>query len=170
MARKGLKLVLISRSLEKLKRVADEIGKVILAKVYISLVLTRFLCGILTGSEFGVEVRVIDVDFTGGVEIYDKIRKQTEGLNVGVLVNNVGISYNHPEYFVDCCTEDPQFLRSIVSANIHSVTHMTALFLPAMVKRGKGVIINLSSTAGVIPSPLLSVYSATKVSGTKESN
>lgn len=37
MARKGLKLVLISRSLEKLKRVADEIGKVILAEVRISL-------------------------------------------------------------------------------------------------------------------------------------
>lgn len=37
MARKGLKLVLISRSLEKLKRVAEEIGKVILSKVPISL-------------------------------------------------------------------------------------------------------------------------------------
>lgn len=47
MARKGLKLVLISRSLEKLKRVADEIGKVILAKVYISLALTRFFVAYL---------------------------------------------------------------------------------------------------------------------------
>ncbi|KAL7744708.1 hypothetical protein ACLKA6_017202 [Drosophila palustris] len=139
LARKGLKLVLISRSLDKLKTVAKEIG-----------------------DEFGVEVRVIDVDFTGGPEIYEKIRGQTAGLDVGVLVNNVGISYDHPEYFLDCCQADPMFLRKIVSTNIHSVTHMTALFMPGMVAKRKGVIINISSTAGVIPNPLLSVYSATK--------
>jgi len=112
-----------------------------------------------------VEVRVIDVDFTGGDEIYDKIREKTTGLNVGVLVNNVGISYGHPEYFLDCYKADPPFLRNIVAANIHSVTHMTALFLPGMISQRRGVIINVSSTAGVIPNPLLSVYSSTKVSG-----
>uniref|UniRef100_A0A1A9VBK6 Uncharacterized protein n=1 Tax=Glossina austeni TaxID=7395 RepID=A0A1A9VBK6_GLOAU len=53
-------------------------------------------------------------------------------------------------------------MRDIVAANVHSVTHMSALILPQMIERKKGVIINVSSTAAVMPQPLLSIYSATK--------
>lgn len=44
-----------------------------------------------------------------------------------------------------------------------SVTRMTGLVLPGMVKREKGVIINVGSGSSVIPSPLLAVYAASKV-------
>jgi short-subunit dehydrogenase len=40
---------------------------------------------------------------------------------------------------------------------------MTHVLLPDMVKRGKGIVVNISSAAGDAPTPLLSVYSATKV-------
>ncbi|XP_073829574.1 hydroxysteroid 17-beta dehydrogenase 12 spidey [Musca autumnalis] len=139
LAKKGLNIVLISRTPSKLEAVAKEISEA-----------------------YSVETKIIDVNFTGGPEIYDKIRTHIQGLNIGVLVNNVGMSYEHPEFFVEFSQKNPKFLWDIISANVHSVTQMTALVLPAMVEKKKGVIINISSTAGVIPNPLLSVYSATK--------
>ena len=50
-----------------------------------------------TESQFKVKTKIIDVDFTNGVEIYDRIKKEIEGLEIGVLVNNVGMSYADPE-------------------------------------------------------------------------
>lgn len=38
------------------------------------------------------------MDFTRGPEIYERIAKELEGLEIGVLVNNVGMSYTYPEY------------------------------------------------------------------------
>lgn len=54
-------------------------------------------------------------------------------------------------------------LGDIVTCNIVSVTNMCKIVLPAMVERKKGVIINISSMAATIPNPLLTVYSASKV-------
>lgn len=56
-----------------------------------------------------------------------------------------------------------RLISNLIRANIVSVTRMTKLVMPAMVKRGRGCLINIGSASSMIPSPLLTVYAATKV-------
>lgn len=138
MAKNGINVVLISRTLSKLKTVAKEIE-----------------------ADFSVETRVIDVDFKGGPEIYQKVERDLLDLRIGVLVNNVGMSYSIPADFLSVPDRD-QLLQDLVQCNISSVLNMTRVVLPGMLERGGGAIINLSSLSAVVPAPLLTVYAATK--------
>ncbi|XP_069479427.1 very-long-chain 3-oxoacyl-CoA reductase [Ambystoma mexicanum] len=138
LARRGMKIVLVSRSQEKLDQVAREIEE-----------------------KFKVETKTIAADFSDSQAIYKRIQSGLDGLDIGTLVNNVGLSYSYPEYFLDIPDLD-NTLNSMININITSVVQMTRLVLPGMLERSRGVILNISSASALYPVPLLTVYSATK--------
>lgn len=137
LARRGFSMMLISRTQEKLDDVAQSLE-----------------------SRFNVETKTVAVDF-GQTDIYSKIEAALSGLEIGVLVNNVGISYTYPEFFLHIPDLD-SFIYTMINVNITSVCQMTRLVLPKMEARAKGVILNISSASGMYPVPLLTVYSSTK--------
>ncbi|XP_043914907.1 testosterone 17-beta-dehydrogenase 3 [Protopterus annectens] len=139
LAKRGLNIILISRTLEKLKNVAAEIEQ-----------------------STGRRVKIIQVDFTKK-DIYQRIQENLRDLEIGVVVNNVGMLFhNVPCRFLEN-NEDPyQDQSNLIHCNITSVVKMTQMILPQMVERSKGLIINVSSSVGTFPCPLYSMYSASK--------
>lgn len=81
---------------------------------------------------------------------------QAQG-EVDILVNNVGIFSVKP--FEDLTDEDWLHYFNI---NVLSAVRMSRIFLPAMLKRGEGAIINMASEAAVKPLPQMVHYSVTK--------
>ncbi|XP_037322775.2 hydroxysteroid (20-beta) dehydrogenase 2 isoform X2 [Pungitius pungitius] len=139
LAQRGLDVILVSRCDDKLRMIAKEIEE-----------------------QYGQKTRTIQVDFTDSRRIYPAIAEQLEGLEIGILVNNVGMTYSdHFAYFLEI-PDAEQKITHIINCNMLSVAQMTRLVLPGMVERGIGLIVNLSSEVGVRPQPLLSLYCATK--------
>ncbi|XP_073403179.1 very-long-chain 3-oxoacyl-CoA reductase-B-like [Dendrobates tinctorius] len=139
LAKRGFDVVLISRTLEKLKNVAKGIEEKTRRKT-----------------------KVIQLDFTGGPEIYPRVEKELKDLDIGILVNNVGMTIG-PQATVFLDVPDlSQKVTDVMNCNMTSAVQMTAIVLPKMVQRRKGLIINVSSQVGAHPCPLTNIYSATK--------
>jgi short-subunit dehydrogenase len=79
------------------------------------------------------------------------------GLSVDVLVNNAGMGVYGPFLETDLARE-----LEMIRVNLVALTELTKMFLPGMVRRGRGRILNVSSTAAFQPGPLMAVYYATK--------
>lgn len=137
LARLGLNIILMSRSIDKLTKVAQEIE-----------------------AEFHVETLVVQVDFSDGRGIFAKIAESIRGKEIGMLVNNVGVMYEMP---MDLTELNQDVIWQHVNINMGSLTMMCWLVLPQMLQRRKGAIVNLSSSSSVGPLPYMNIYSASKI-------
>jgi short-subunit dehydrogenase len=109
-------------------------------------------------SEHGVAATVIAKDLeqpNAAQEIFSDL--QQRGVSVEILVNNAG--HGQRGKFWEISIEQD---LSMVRLNIEAVLRMTKAFLPPMLDRKRGRILNTASVAGFEPGPMLAVYHATK--------
>lgn len=142
-AEKGGDLIIIARSKDKLEQLKIELE-----------------------NKYSVKVMVIAKDLgkqETSKEIYDEINNA--GIKVDYLINNAGFGgvgkFHEREWEQDL---------AMINLNIIALTALTRLFLPDFVQRNKGRILNVSSTASLMPGPLQAVYFATKAYVTFFSN
>jgi hypothetical protein len=135
LAARGHTLVLVARRKERLDKLADELV-----------------------DEYGVRVETISCDL-GKASPRGRLPGRIEelGLAVDVLVNNAGFATGGPFHEADPERELEQ-VRVLVEAPVV----LTRMFVPGMVERGRGAILNVASTAGMQPMPYSAGYSAAK--------
>ncbi len=131
----GHDLVLVARSEDKLKDLAAELG-----------------------GKHGVAARVLASDLSrpdAPREIFERLN--ADSIVVDALVNNAGFG----SYGLFAETELEKEL-DLLQVNVVALTHLTKLFLPGMIARGRGYVMQVASTAAFQPGPLMAVYYASK--------
>lgn len=134
-ARGGHNLLLVARSRRPLQAACDAIS-----------------------AEFGVRTLMAVADLgtrEGCAGVEEAVRAQ--GLVANVLVNNAGLGDCDP-----VAEADPQQLNAIADLNVRAPVDLTRRFLPGMIERRSGGILNVSSLAGFLPGPYQAVYYASK--------
>lgn len=132
---RGLQLIVTGRDAGRLAAVAEEVR-----------------------SRYRVQVDEVVVDLAdpaGPEQI--KAAMDALGLEPDLLVNNAGAGYIGT--FTELPLEDQ---LAAIRVNVEALVALTALFLPGMLLRGQGGIVNTSSAAGMQPLPHYAVYGATK--------
>jgi 17beta-estradiol 17-dehydrogenase / very-long-chain 3-oxoacyl-CoA reductase len=140
LAQKGFNLVLVSRTESKLQTLSTEI-------------MQKYV-----GSS--IQTKILPMDFSlNREEDYAKLEELIKGLDVGILINNVGQSHAMPIPFA--ITEQKE-MEDIININCLATLRVTKLVLPTMIKRKKGLILTMGSFAGWGPTPLLATYGGSK--------
>src|SRR5712691_8172351 len=134
-AREGYNLVLVARTADKLRQLASELEK---AHGTRSLILASDLAA-------------------PGAAAYIHDQTTRADITVDVLVNNAGFGQ-----FGLFAENDLEECLQQIQLNVTTLTHLTRLYLPEMVARKSGRILNVASTAAFQPGPLMAVYYATK--------
>ncbi|WP_372924073.1 SDR family NAD(P)-dependent oxidoreductase [Mycobacterium sp. TJFP1] len=136
LARRGANLILVARRAEKLAALQHT----------------------LTSRHPGIVVDVLTVDLAlpgSAAELEAAVREL--GRTVDVLINNAGVGL-HGKF----ATQEPAPNAAQIQLNCGTLVDLTARFLPPMIERRHGVVLNLASTAAFQPTPGMAVYGATK--------
>lgn len=144
LAQEGMKLLLISRTEEKLEAQKRELNE-----------------------KYGHSVDFLCFDFTkAGDELKtfkEVLQAKSKALDmdggIGMLVNNVGTSNEVPMNLEEF---DDDLVDNLLHCNIFSTVQCTRAVLPLMKARKNGCVLNISSGSGNHPTPMLAIYSATK--------
>lgn len=138
LAKRGFSLILVARNESKLASVKEELIQ-----------------------HTQIVTIVADLNSTDP-SLYHRIASEIDGetRDIGILFNNAGVMLDSPNRFLDQ-PEDKVWQH--VRVNIAAVLMLTRAVLPGMIKRRRGLIINMSSSAAAKPLPLMGVYSASKV-------
>lgn len=134
-AAKRRNLILVARSQDKLEALAKELSE-----------------------RHGINAQVLPKDLSK-LEAADEIYEACKGSNwqVDVLINNAGFGMFGP-----LAQQNPDKLEQMMMINMVSLTKLTRLFLPTMIEKRSGGVINVASTAAFQPIPTLGTYAATK--------
>ena len=135
LAADGSDLILVARSKDKLDALARRIAE-----------------------KHGRRVEVIAADLaepSPGARIAASVAKL--GMDVDLLLNNAGFGTAGAFH-----KTPPQRSAQMIALNVAAVVDLTHAFLPAMVERGRGAIVNVASVAAFQPTPTMSVYGASK--------
>jgi 17beta-estradiol 17-dehydrogenase / very-long-chain 3-oxoacyl-CoA reductase len=90
---------------------------------------------------------------------YAKLKALVDGLDVGILINNVGLSHSIPVPFIQTSKQE---MADIITVNCVGTLRVTQIVAPRMVQRKRGLILTMGSFAGLFPTPLLATYSGSK--------
>lgn len=138
-AREGFNIILVSRTMEKLKKVEKEISQ----------------------SYPNIKTHTIEFDFSKKTKVEEYMSAFSgiqEKFDISILVNNVGMLVKG--YF---CSLNPEDVENVLNTNVLSQALLTKIFLDKLSNRNKrSAIIDLSSIASVRPIPGSSLYAATK--------
>lgn len=140
-----------------------EFAKLLAKKKYNLVLIARDKDGLnqlqkLLSWAYKIEVKVLSLDLSvpqSAQVVYKFLNK--ENIKVNILINNAGFGVYGK--FVQTDWEKEQ---SMMQLNMLTLTHLTKLILPSMIKTHSGKILNVAATTAFQPGPLMAVYYATK--------
>ena len=135
LAARGANLILVARRTDRLEALASEIK-----------------------SSTKSQVTTVALDLSKANSASELVKVLAEkNSKIDVLINNAGFGTN-----LRLQNQDLSRIRQEIGLNVATLTELTASYLPQMIERNSGIIINIASTAAYQAVPGMSVYGATK--------